>query len=322
MAIYTKLNKSDLKKFLCKFQDVPTTTFTHKGVGMGTVNTYYRIAFKNQVFFLKIDEVGDEKRLKNEIAVFENLKKHEKKLSYSFPFPIKTLKGKYYFKYKNKFVLLFPELKGKAIFKGLTVKHLHTVGAKMAELHKMPLNKNVKPHRFTISGIQSAHKGIEQKLKQKHPELNHKIKNTLKDLANVKKIKLCLIHADIFPENIHWKNGKFFGLLDFEAAGLGNTLYDLCMAIHAFCSGRNNRIDQKKAKALISGYESIRRLNRNEKKHFNDYLLVTALRVLTTRLRDFELKKVRPKEENFKDYREFSKRLDEVYAMHQNLWFN
>lgn len=324
MGIFTKLNKSQIKKLLNSFPDTPETDFSYKGVGMGTVNTYYKLSFPGKkVFYLKIDEVGDEKRLKNEIHIFKNLHAEQGKLSYECPFPLKAKSHKYYIPFRRKFALVFPEVRGKAIFKGLTNRHLEVVGEKMAELHKIKVHKAIKHHRFNLKGLIKAYQSIEPKLSKKHPTINRFIHTMLKELKKIqpKSAKEVLIHADLFPENMHWQKGKFVGLIDFEAAGLGAPLFDICVGIHACCLNGID-LDKKKIKSFLKGYQKKRRLTQRDKKRFIQYMYLTCLRFLITRLKDFELPDADPKAENFKDYEEYVKRLIELKNFDEKFIFN
>ena len=268
MGLFTKLSKIQLQELLSQFKDIPKAPFKTKGIGMGTVNTYYKITFHSpqKVYFLKIDEIGDEKRLKNEIEIFKSLKKQSQKLSYIFPFPIKTLKNKYYLPYKKKFVLLFPQIPGKSIFKNLNQQHIYVIGQKMAELHKLKLSQKISHHRFNLNGMLKSYKTIQSSLADKHPKIKKWMDQEFKQIKenHPKKAKTCLIHADLFPENIHWKSSQFLGMLDFEASGKGSALYDICVAFHALCHN-GKKWNPSLIEQLINGYKSQNKINSKTK---------------------------------------------------------
>ncbi|OVE81347.1 hypothetical protein BVY03_03950 [bacterium K02(2017)] len=314
MAVYTKLNKSQIKAILQNFDSLPSSDFKYSGVGMGTVNTYYKIVYSpKKIYFLKIDEVGDEKRLKNEINVFKNIKEQSHQLSYQTPYPLKTNSNKYYIPFKNKFVLIFPKVAGKAIFKALQQNHLTQIGQKMGELHLISLNKNIKAHRFCLKGLKQNYKNIQKKLIRKHPQIAKFIdkefiflnKNWPKDSSS------CLVHADLFPENIHWKNKKFIGMIDFEAAGKGSPLFDLGVSFHALAHD-GKQFSKSKIKAILRGYQKKIKLKAKDINMLRYFLRLTSLRFLITRLKDFELPQKSSSAENFKDYRVYLSRCQNI----------
>lgn len=316
MALYTILQKSEIALLLKNFVSLPAGDFDYTGIALGTVNTYYRIVFKDHadaVYFLKIDEVGDLARLQNELLIFENLQAEKHKLSFVFPLPIKTVTGNFYIPFQNKFVLLFGEVKGKTIFENqLSHNHLKQIGQKIAELHSMTLSEKIAKHRFHLGGQQSVFSQIQPQLLKKHPPLVAFIQNKLNDLVaqEPQNEALVLIHADLFAENIHWVDDCLFGILDFEAAGRGAALFDVCVAIHALCYDAG-QFDEKRIQHLLAGYESCQKISPQQRNLLPYYLDQTAMRFLLTRLRDFELVEGEVKAEPFKDYQEFVKRFDE-----------
>jgi homoserine kinase type II len=318
MAIYTVLKDQKIAELLAQFPatagSAQTGLFKAQGIALGTVNTYYKITLKNgAVFFLKIDEVGNRKRLLNELAIFKFLQKNTSKLPFCFPIPELTKQKKSFIPLGKKFVLLFAEVKGKPLFeKKLTTKHLRTIGAALACLHGLTLSGGIKEHRFNLAGQQAVFKQILPRLKRKHPELIVPISERLRWLKDnePKQARGVLIHADLFAENIHWLGEKLHGILDYEAAGRGHALFDLGVCLHALCHN-GKKFDARKAQALLKGYQSARRLSAAERAQFWYYLNQSTLRFLLTRLRDFELAPGEVKAEPFKDYREFVIRFEE-----------
>lgn len=313
MAIYTKLTKSQIKRLLLHFKGIPNQGFTHSGVEMGTVNTYYKITFPDQkTFYLKLDEVGDLGRLRHEIEIFLHLQHHRRRLSFCVPAPLLTNTEKYYIPFKNKFALLFAEIPGTSKFSGLTAEHLKEIGRKIAELHAFPVPQKIRTHRFDLFGLKRTFQAIQPKLTQSHPQLSTPIRQKLKLLEEEKpKLKKVLIHGDLFPENVHWQGNRFSGMLDFEAAGLGEALFDICVIIHSFCHLRK-KFNSKLIRAFLVGYQEVRSLTKKEKKYFSYFMQFTCMRFLITRLKDFELAGVSPRAIHFKDYREYFWRFEEL----------
>ena len=222
----------------------------------------------------------------------------------------------YFIPLKQKFILIFEEIKGRSLFgNNLKPSHLFEVGKALATLHKVTHREaqTLRSHRFDRKGLLKVYKEIKTKLIKKHPEVDKLIQQTFLYLKKnePKKIPSGLIHADLFPENILFIKNKLNGILDFEAAGFGPYLFDVAVTLHACCHN-GKKFDLKKAQSFLKGYESTRRLTPVEKKYFNYYMTESALRFLLTRLRDFELKDGPVKASPFKDYREFVRRFEEI----------
>lgn len=307
MAIFTILKKIDISRILKNYHDFSRLPFSYQGIAMGTVNTYYRLRFRDgRVLFLKIDEIGKPQRLKNELAILHRLDQHSSSLGFMTPCPLSTIHGKDTVRWGKKFVLLFPCIPGKIIFEEhLQRKHLWQTGQALAKLHTLRLNPDIKAHRFDMSGLRAVYQQIGRQLRLRLPEVEALVAQRLHSLENSapKRFRTVLIHADLFAENMHWQRGRLVGILDFEAGGRGAALFDIAVALHALCYQKNRFISQR-VKSLLDGYQSVIPLSAKDQHQLPIFLQITALRFLLTRLRDFEL--AGPvKAEPFKDFRDF-----------------
>lgn len=323
MAIFTKINPTNLKALVRRFPTLPQSQFRAKGIALGTVNTFYRLNYASgETFYLKIDEVGSESRLKNEILVFENLQAQSTHLSFAIPYPLIADNGKRYVPFQldhgvtigdTKFTLVLPELKGVSYYKhDLTPTRLCLIGKKMAEWHSLRPNSKIPEHRFNLAGQKKVFQEIKIKLAHKHPELCRFITKKLTEFTQLapKHEKLTLIHADLFPENILWIGNRLNGILDLDAAGRGSPLFDIGVCVHALCHD-GKAFQLAKICAFLRGYDSVRKLTSQDKKSLPYYLDLSAMRFLLTRLRDFELAPQGRKVEPFKDYRQYADRFAE-----------
>src|SRR3989338_9017240 len=132
MALYTRLSSKQITAFTKEFPLPPPSKI--KGILEGTVNTFYRLTDPNQTYYLKIDEVGDLKRLKRELAIFKVLKKIEKKLICEVSQPLPTRSGRYYLPWGKKFVLLFKAVPGKTL-RSANLKQIGQIAKALGQLH-------------------------------------------------------------------------------------------------------------------------------------------------------------------------------------------
>lgn len=322
MALFTKLNRQRIQSIVNQYPTLSGKKFSFSPVAMGTVNTYYKLRFsQNLVHYLKIDEVADKGRLDNEIRVFQNLIAEQKKIKFDFPRPLKTKTQKFYIPFGKKFALIFTEVKGRSLYQKLTPNHLKKLGLALAHLNSIKPAKKIRSHRFSLLGLQKVFNQIKIPLTKKNASLAEFIDTKLRGLKIKMKnqLPLVLIHADLFPENVLWQGNRLNGIIDFEAAGLGERLFDIGVALHALCHDGKN-FDKRKIRAFLSGYFQKTCLTSQEKESFMDFMELTALRFLLTRLRDFELTQADPNAKHFKDYRVYVRRFDELkYISHHAL---
>ncbi|MBI4411864.1 MAG: homoserine kinase [Deltaproteobacteria bacterium] len=312
MALYTRLTRQQILNLLKPFGfDAPQKI---RGVLEGTVNTFYELTYPKKSYFLRVDEVADLKRLKNELRVFDLLERVQKRLSFKTTLPLQTKKGKYYVPLGKKYVLLFEKIHGASYFHHrLMGAHLYRIGRALAELHQSTKNCRLPPHRFNFPGLESVYREILLRLKKRHPTVALDIGQWMSWLKKnePKGVPSGLIHADLFPENLLFVRDRLEGILDYEAAGFGSCLFDIAVTLHACChDGKNFSIE--KCLRFLRGYQSVRKLTAKEIKSFEYYLYQSAIRFLLTRLRDFELKPGPVKAKPFKDYREYLRRFAEI----------
>ena len=104
------------------------------------------------------------------------------------------------------------------------------------------------------------------------------------------KITSGIIHGDLFIDNIFFKKNKVSGIIDFYFAANDYFMYEIAICINALCFDKKNpqfRLNKKKVKNLIKGYESIKKISLKEKKSLNILCRAAAMRYFLTRLYDY-----------------------------------
>jgi len=96
-----------------------------------------------------------------------------------------------------------------------------------------------------------------------------------------------IIHADLFPDNVFFLDGKCSGIIDFYFACNDFLAYDIAICINAWCFEPGGDFNITKAHRLLSGYESVRALTAAEKTAMPVLARGAAMRFLLTRLYDW-----------------------------------
>ncbi len=108
------------------------------------------------------------------------------------------------------------------------------------------------------------------------------------------------IHADFFPDNVFFREGRFAAAIDFYFACDDLLAYDLAVTLNAWCFESNGDFNVTAGKALIAGYESRRPLSDAERAALPVLAHGAAMRFFLTRLADWgrtpEGALVRPKD--------------------------
>ena len=96
-----------------------------------------------------------------------------------------------------------------------------------------------------------------------------------------------VIHADLFPDNVFFRDGKLTGLIDFYFACTDMFAYDLSICINAWCFEPDLSFNITKAKRLLTAYRQVRDFSDDEMAALPLLARGAAMRFLLTRLHDW-----------------------------------
>ena len=95
------------------------------------------------------------------------------------------------------------------------------------------------------------------------------------------------IHADLFPDNVFFLDGKVSGLIDFYFAATDFLAYDVAVCLNAWCFEPDLSFNVTKARALLGGYAAQRPLSAAELRALPVLAQGAAIRFALTRLYDW-----------------------------------
>jgi len=179
----------------------------------------------------------------------------------------------------------------------LTPEHCEVLGAALAQVHlATPHLSQVPEGRFGLDQIRSRLLRVNSSSPRLATEANV-IEQHLRKYERQRDDSLPkgLIHGDLFRDNALWKEAaetqaqpELAALLDFESACFGVFVYDLMVCILSWCF--TDALDVPRARAMVSGYTSMRPLQPSEQAAAVVEGQLACLRFATTRLTDFELR--------------------------------
>ena len=286
MAVYTKINNQDISYINNKFEIDRIINF--KGIKQGIENTNYLLKSKNKKFILTIFE---KRVVKKEIPFFMKLMDQLNNVKINCPKPLKNKDGNYLIRIKNKTACIVSFLDGKDK-KVLNLKNCYDIGKVIAQIHQS--SKNFKIQRKNSMSVKNLDPLLNSiKFKSKNfINIKKFLKTNFKDIKRKwpKKLPYGIIHGDLFIDNIFFKKNKLSGIIDFYFAANDYLMYEIAICINALCFDKINskfKINNKKIKNLIKGYESIKKISTQEKKSLNILCRGAAIRYFLTRLYDY-----------------------------------
>ena len=287
MAVYTKIDKKDLLTLSSNYKLGKITKFV--GIKKGIENTNYLLKTNKKKFILTIFEKRVQKK---DLPFFMNLMEKLNQKKIICPKPLKSKDGKHLSIIKNKPASIVTFLSGEDKT-NLNYKNCFDIGKSIARFHKA--TTRIKLYRENSMSINKLN-GLLKSIKFKSSKISTKLKPTLniclKDIRSQwpKKLPSGIIHGDLFIDNIFFNKNKFSGFIDFYFSSNDYLMYEIAICINSLCfdKKRNSfKINHKKVKSLIDGYETIRSFTKKEKDALNILCRGAALRYLLTRIYDY-----------------------------------
>jgi homoserine kinase type II len=286
MAVYTKLNKENIEAILTSYSIGQLEKF--KGIEDGIENTNYFLLVSDKKYILTIYE----KRVKEkDLPFFSDLMTGLDKKKFKCPVPIKNKDNKTITSYKNKSLMIVSFLEGGAK-NILSTENCKSLGYEVARMHL--ITKDFKIQRQNDLSVGSWRKIFEQvkdKCNSIHKDLPKLIESNLNDVEKnwPKDLPRGIIHADLFSDNIFFKDDKFNGIIDFYFSCNDFYALEIAICFNALCfdgSKNNLSFNVTKAKNFMDGYSKLRKLSDSEKGSIKVMSQGSALRFLLTRVFD------------------------------------
>jgi len=287
MAIYTKLSESNLKEFFLKYN--LGKLLNYKGIQEGIENTNYLIQADKGKFILTVYEKRVEEK---DLPFFMGLMRNLFDANFPSPEPIINKNGNYVTEISGKKAALVSFLDGSAK-KNLSPGDCHKVGIQAAKLHLITKNLSGKrENKLSVNSWRKIYKKVQKDCSRIHPNLTKTIEKNLDEIENgwPKNIPSGIIHADLFPDNIFFKDNKLTGVIDFYFSCYDFYVFEIAICLNALCFEgikENLSFNVTKAKKFIDGYSSIKKITEDEKKYLKILCQGAAMRFLLTRVFDY-----------------------------------
>ena len=298
MAYYTKINKSEFKKYLENYS--LGNLYYFKGIDEGIENTNYFFRTKSKKSVLTIYENKITERIKEKnLIFFIDLVNFLRKEKFPCPKILYNNNNKQLNSYKNKQFTIIDFVNGK-IAKKINFQHCYKLGRTLATLHKKSLKfKKKRKNHFSLNEWDKLIKKKIKLSKNKSFFLKKEIEYIKKNWP--KKLPSGIIHGDLFPDIVFFKDSKIIGIIDLSNACNDFFCYDLSICINSWCY--ENKLNIDKMKNLVKGYNSVRKLKTQEISYLNIFLRASSLRFYLSRLMDSQNKKIPKKyKKNPKEY--------------------
>lgn len=284
MAVYTEIDDDALIDFIAGY-DIGEV-LSCKGIAEGIENSNFIVTTTTGPYILTLYE----KRVKIEdLPFFLGLMDHAAAHGIPCPVPLRTTSGETLRELAERPAAMVTFLAGMWP-KRPTVAHCREVGEALARFHlasgHFPLKRENALGVGAWGGLlEASGTGAEDVMEG----LGGMLAQVLDDLTArwPTDLPAGVIHADLFPDNVFFRQDHLSGMIDFYFACNDQFAYDIAVCLNAWCFEPDMSFNATKARRLLSGYQSVRPLERGEIEAMPVLAQGAAMRFLLTRLYDW-----------------------------------
>ena len=279
MAQYTQLKTSEINE-LAKAYGLPDLEYAAILEG-GSENTNYLLRTDTEAYVLTICE----NKTAQETEILVNTLHCLKKNKFATTEVYKAVTGKYITFYRGKPVILKSYLEG-AVYDQLPHKVLSSLGSSLAQLHQISA-PTCSPNKVNYSLEKFS--SLRQQYGRSHTFIDW-LDHISEFISPFLKLDLprCLIHGDVFNDNVIVDSEGQPIIMDFEEACNYYRIFDLGMTIVGTCTD-NSVINPDAVKHFLSGYQAEAELSNEEKAAFKPFTIYAAAGMAYWRFKQFNI---------------------------------
>jgi homoserine kinase type II len=168
--------------------------------------------------------------------------------------------------------------------------HCAALGRALAELHRAGASfPMTRANDLSVDGWRRLFESSQTRAAEVQSGLAEELAEELVLLETVwpRDLPIGVIHADLFPDNVFFRDHELSGLIDFYFACTDFLAYDLAICLNAWCFEADGSFNVTKARLLLDGYRRGRPLAPAELAALPVLARGSALRFLLTRLFDW-----------------------------------
>ncbi len=284
MAVYTDVSDEALRAFLSDY-DIGTLV-AYRGIAEGVENSNFSLRTTAGDFILTLYEKRVEPA---DLPWFIGLMRHLAAHGIDCPLPVVARDGEALRRLCDKHAAITTFLPG-VWPRRVNVAQCRELGVVLARLHKA--GHDFAPTRQNALGPHGWAPLLEKcnaRADEVQPGLAHDLRTMLVKIlaAWPEDLPAGHIHADLFPDNVFFLDDRLSGVIDFYFACTDVLAYDIAVCLNAWCFEADFAFNATRARALLAGYQSVRRLGDDELAALPVLAQGAAMRFLLTRLYDW-----------------------------------
>ena len=284
MAVYTEIGDDELRAFVGLY-DIGEV-LACKGIAEGVENSNFLLTTEQGNFILTLYE----KRVAPaDLPFFIALMDHLAHQGVACPTPVRARDGEALRQLCGRPAAIVTFLNGMWP-RRIEPFHCAGLGAALAGLHRAGGSFAMRrPNDLGVAGWRRLYQACATRAGELQQGLAAELGDELAFLeaAWPKGLPSGVIHADLFPDNVFFRDREVSGLIDFYFACTDFLAYDLAVCLNAWCFEPDGSFNVTKARLLVGQYRTARPLDPAELAALPLLARGSALRFLLTRLYDW-----------------------------------
>ncbi|HXY98693.1 MAG TPA: homoserine kinase [Stellaceae bacterium] len=284
MAVYTDVPDEELRAFVADY--AIGEVISCKGIAEGVENSNFLLRSEAGTYILTLYE----KRVApTDLPFFIALMEHLAAHGVACPTPVKAKDG------RALRLLCGRPAAIVSFLDGMWPRRIHSfhcagVGGALAQLHLAGTSFAMRrPNNLSVAGWRSLFEACRARAHEVRAGLADELAAELDALERSwpKALPTGIIHADLFPDNVFFRNHEVSGLIDFYFACTDFLAYDIAICLNAWCFESDGSFNVTKARLLLASYRAVRPLSPEEFAALPLLARGSAMRFLLTRLYDW-----------------------------------
>lgn len=284
MAVYTHIDTPQLRSALLPFGIGEVRAYT--GIAEGVENTNYKIETDDGAFILTLIE---KRTNPDDLPFFTAFMRHLREQNIPCPAALTNDAGNAVFSLAGKSAVLTTFLEG-AWPRDISSAHCREMGKTLASMHLAAKDFSLKrANTMALPAWKSLVHACRARASEVEDALFPFLDAELDYLEGnrPKFLPRSAVHADLFPDNVFFKDGRISGVIDFYFSCRETLAYDAMLTFNAWCFDKNKGMDIARAHAFFEGYQTHRAFSAAEIKSLPYFGRAAAMRIVATRLYDW-----------------------------------
>ena len=284
MAVYTDVSDDELRAFIALY-DIGEV-LSCKGIAEGVENSNFLVTTECGNFILTLYE---RRVAPNDLPFFIALMEHLARQGVACPTPVKGTDGKALRELCGRPAAIVTFLAGMWP-RRIQPFHCAALGEALAALHQAGGSFGMtRVNDLSLGGWRRLYNACRCRAGEVQPGLADELGAELEFLESEwpRGLPVGVVHADLFPDNVFFREQHVSGLIDFYFACTDFLAYDLAICLNAWCFEADGSLNVTKARLLLGAYRRARPLAAAELVALPLLARGSALRFLLTRLFDW-----------------------------------